>query len=147
MPEERTRPPIRSYKDLEVYQRAREMRSTMHRIALALPDFEKFDLSDQIRRASKSVPTNIAERFAHRDTPAKLKQFLRIAMGSANELETHLEAALDLGYIQESDHKSWVAEYQIIGKQLNRLITTWQRFERPASSFQPPASAPSKKAP
>lgn len=141
MGDEGKRQPIRSYRDLEVHQRAREIRKRIHKIVLSFPDYEKFDLVDQMRRASKSVPTNIGEGFAYRDTPAKLKQFLRYAMGSANEMETHLETASDLGYISERDYAEALAECQVIGGQLNRLITTWQHYQRPASSVHPPASA------
>jgi four helix bundle protein len=57
------RPQIRDFKDLDVWQVAREFRAEMVKVAGALPDFEKFALATQIRRAASSVTANIAEGF------------------------------------------------------------------------------------
>ncbi len=142
---DRKRAPIKSYHDLEVYQRARAMRRDVHRVVTTFPDHEKYDLVDQMRRASKSVAANITEGFGYRDRPAELKRYLRIAMASANEMEGHLEAALDLGYLTDVDYRRLTSEYSVIGRQLNRLIATWQRFPpSPASSIQRPASRSSR---
>ncbi len=62
------------------------------------PSYERFDLCDQIRRASKSVVANIVEGYSHKNTPGKAKQFWRYSMESANEMIEHLEAAVDLEY-------------------------------------------------
>ncbi len=71
----------------------------MHKLADSLPAHERFDLADQIRRASKSVVANIVEGYSYKDTPGKAKQFWRISMGSANEMVEHLETAVTLSYI------------------------------------------------
>jgi four helix bundle protein len=78
--------PIRSYRDIEAYQRAKALVVPMHELAASFPSREQFDLCDQIRRASKSVTANIVEGYSHKDTPAKAKQFWCVAMGSANEM-------------------------------------------------------------
>ena len=54
---------IRDFKDLKVWQAARELRKEIHRLARALPEFEKFGLAGQLRRASTSVTANLAEGF------------------------------------------------------------------------------------
>jgi len=56
---------IKSYRDLEVYQRAKALVVPIHELANSLPPHERFDLADQIRRASKSVVANIVEGYSH----------------------------------------------------------------------------------
>ena len=93
------------------------------------PEFEKFDLADQMRRASKSIPANITEGFALRESAKEFKRYLRIAMASANEMEVHIEVAKDLGYASAAECAVLIAEYRVIGKQLHRLIENWRSFE------------------
>ncbi len=135
------RPPIRSFRDLEVYQRARAALNLTHALVLKFPAFEKHDLAAQMRSCSKSVKNNIAEGHAKRSSAAEFKRFLRIALGSTGEMESHIETAEDLGYISHEDASALLEQYQIIGRQLTRLIANWRIVETPASSLQPPASA------
>ena len=120
--------PIRSYRDIEAYQRAKALVVPMHELAAGFPSREQFDLCDQIRRASKSVTAIIVEGYSHKDTPAKAKQFWRIAMGSANEMVEHLETAVALQYTSQDGCRPYIEEYTIIAKQLNKLIQNWQKF-------------------
>lgn len=124
----------RGYEGLDVYQRARSLLKPMHDLVLTFPDYEKFDLASQIRRASKSI-ANIAEGYAKRRSGKEFAFFLNDAMGSANEMEVHLQIAHELGYIAAVEHGRYVQEYAVIGKQLNRLIAYWRR--------QPSTGAPS----
>jgi len=62
---------VKSYRDLEVYQRARKLILPVYQLAEQLPKDEKFDLRDQIRRACKSAVDNIVEGYSHKDTPTK----------------------------------------------------------------------------
>lgn len=127
---------IRNYEDLDVYQRAMEVMPVVHRLALTFPDFERYDLPNQIRRASKSVPANIAEGYAKKRSPKEFRAFLTNAMGSAAEMEVHLKIALKLGYVAEEECNRILAEYEIIGKQLYRLIEHWRSLDSPS----PPTS-------
>ncbi len=120
--------PIRSYRDIEAYQRAKALVVPMHELAAGFPSREQFDLCDQIRRASKSVTANIVEGYSHKDTPAKAKQFWRIAMGSANEMVEHLETAVALKYVSQDTCQPYIEEYTVVAKQLNKLIQNWQKF-------------------
>jgi len=88
------RKPIRSYEDIEAYQRAMKLVVGIHRVANVLPAHERYDLVAQMRRASKSVPANIAEGYARRWSVKEFKNYLRIAMASANEMEVHLKDCL-----------------------------------------------------
>ncbi len=120
--------PIKSYRDLDVYKRAKGLIVPMHRLASALPAREQSDLSDQIRRASKSVVANIVEGYSHIETPAKAKQHWRVAMGSADEMVEHLDTAVVLQYVPEATCKPYMEQYTVVAKQLYRLIHNWQKF-------------------
>ena len=91
-----TASPIRDFKDLQVWQVARELRTELYRLAKLLPDFEKFGLASQIRRAASSVTANIAEgfgRFGYQENA----QMCRQARGSLYELRDHLTTCIDRG--------------------------------------------------
>ncbi|MEX2226641.1 MAG: four helix bundle protein [Dehalococcoidia bacterium] len=116
----------KGYEGLGVYQRTRSLLKPMHELALRFPDYEKFDLASQIRRANKSIPANIAEGYAKRRSGKEFAFYLTNAMGSANEMEVHLQIAHELGYISPEEQARSGQEYAIIGKQLNRLIAYWR---------------------
>ena len=118
--------PIRSYRDLEAYKRSRSLIVPIHELIVTLPDTEKYGLCDQMRRASKSVVDNIVEGYSHKDTPAKMKSFRRISMGSANEMVEHLEQAVMLHHAQSETVQPLIDEYTIVAKQLNKLIQNWR---------------------
>lgn len=81
---------IRSFKDLEIYKEAYELAIIVNKNVNKLPLFEKNDLGSQLRRASKSVPSNIAEGYAKRQFEKQFKLHLSSAIGSCNEMEVHL---------------------------------------------------------
>ncbi|MGD0639520.1 MAG: four helix bundle protein [Roseiarcus sp.] len=80
---------VRSYRDLKVWQDAMTLVEGCYRFSKELPKEETYGLSSQIRRASVSVPANIAEGYG-RDSSGSYVSFLKIAQGSLKELETHL---------------------------------------------------------
>ncbi len=116
---------IKSYKDLDVYKRARKLILPVYKVADGLPSDEKYDLRDQMRRACKSVVNNIVEGYSHKDTEGKAKSFWRISMGSANEMIEHLEQVVMLEYAAANDIQPFIDEYTVIAKQLNKLIRNW----------------------
>jgi four helix bundle protein len=99
----------KGYEDLEVYRRGFALLKPVHALVLTFPDYEKFDLANQMRRAAKSIPTNIAEGYARRRTPKEFCSYLAIAVGSANEMEVHLAIARELEYVTEEDARSYSA--------------------------------------
>jgi four helix bundle protein len=94
-----TRPPARSFRDLQVWQKAHELVLAVYRFTESFPEREKFGLSHQMRRAAVSVPANIAEGFGKRSKAEKAR-FLNIAEGSLEECRYYLILAQDLGYGQ-----------------------------------------------
>jgi four helix bundle protein len=89
---------IRDFKDLEVWKVARELRQEIYKLAKSLPEFERFGLANQLRRAAISVTANVAEgfgRFGYQENA----QFCRQARGSLYELGDHLTTCVDAGYV------------------------------------------------
>src|SRR4051794_40878139 len=89
---------IRTFRDLIVWQKAMDLARTVYLATKAMPAAEQFGLTNQMRRASYSIPSNIAEGYARQSRPDYLK-FLRIARGSLAELSTQVELAVTLKMI------------------------------------------------
>ena len=94
-----------NYKELIVWQKAMTLTEEIYRIVKFLPKEELFGLSDQMRRAAVSIPSNIAEGHG-RNTNGDFHRFLLIARGSLMELETQLEICKRLHYIPEKELKA-----------------------------------------
>ncbi len=117
---------MKTFEDLDVYRRSLDALVEVHKIIRLFPDYEKYDLSSQLRRASYSVPCNIAEGYGRKRFPNDLKRFLSIAEGSANEVVVQLEIALRLGYADREILFAIQEEYRIVGRQLNVMIAKWK---------------------
>jgi len=91
---------IKSYTELEVWKEARALSKEVYLVSANFPSEEKFGLTSQIRRATVSIPSNIAEGCG-RNHPKESIQFFFIARGSIYELETQLYLAFDLDFINE----------------------------------------------
>lgn len=97
---------IERFEDIKAWQKARELVKTVYGLSSPATKLGKdFGLRDQIRRASVSVMSNIAEGFARRGDK-EFRRFLSIALGSTAEVQSQLYAALDLGYITKKDFQS-----------------------------------------
>jgi four helix bundle protein len=88
---------VQGYKDLVVWQKAMDLVTTVYRLTRAFPKEELYGLTSQIRRAAVSIPSNIAEGHALKQTQAYVRH-LAIASGSLAELETQVEIADRLNY-------------------------------------------------
>ena len=118
---------IKSFEDLEVFQRAYKVSLEIHKISMDFPQREQYVLADQIRRASKSVCANIAEGFAkQRYSSTEFKRYIMIATGSSDEMRVWLRYCLDLEYIDETTWKQWRGEYKEISKMLQGLYRSWK---------------------
>jgi four helix bundle protein len=122
---------ITTYRDLEVYQRSMKVLVAVHKLVFTFPDYERFGLADQMRRASKSIPANIAEGYGRRKSAKEFKHYLAMALGSANEMIVHLEITQELGYAQATLCHTLTDEYTIICKMLYRLSENWHTYSPP----------------
>ena len=117
---------IQSYKDLDVYRRSYRASIAMYKVVKTFPSEELFGFTSQIKRAATSIPLNIAEGFGKHDTDSEFKRFLKMALGSANEMKVLLDMSRDLGFIEANIHDRLYGEYEQIAKMLSKMITTWQ---------------------
>ncbi|GAG55719.1 unnamed protein product [marine sediment metagenome] len=95
---------IKRFKDLRIWQKGIEVVTDIYTLTKKFPKEELYGLTSQIRRSAISIPTNIAEGF-NRFHNKEYKQFLYIALGSCAELETQIEIATGLKYINEDNKK------------------------------------------
>lgn len=105
---------------LDVWKLSRRVAGSVYRATQALPKDEAYGLKSQMRRASVSVASNIAER-ASRASPKEFRRFLQIAAGSANELETQLFIAADAGLIPKQQTTDLAEQIARIRKMLYSL--------------------------
>ena len=117
---------IQHYKDLAVYQKAYQAALDVYRIAKQFPREEIYGLMSQIKRASTSIPLNIAEGYGKRQSASEFKRFLMMAIGSSDEVRVLLDFSKDLGYVTPEAHGILYAVYEEIGKMLNGLHGNWR---------------------
>ena len=116
---------VRSFEDLDVFQRAYRLSLVVHRASLGFPGIEQRALGDPMRRASKSIPVNIAEGFGkQRLSKAEYRRYLMMSIGSADEMQVWVRYCFDLGYIDERTWEHWRDEYRSIAKMLQGLHTS-----------------------
>lgn len=113
---------IRSFKDLIVWQRSMDLAVRIYRITQKLPASEQFGLTSQLRRASVSIPSNIAEGYGRQST-GNYRQFLSISRGSLMEMETQINICERLKYLAQSDTGDIFKEIIEISKMLTSLIS------------------------
>lgn len=111
---------MHNFKELKVWQKARVMVKDVYQAISLFPEDEKYGLISQIKRASVSVPANIAEG-AGRNTDADFGRFLDIAKGSCFELETLLILAVDLDYLSKSKFDILLNDIEEIQKMIYSL--------------------------
>lgn len=118
---------IESYRDLEVWKQARELVRDTYQLTKLFPKEEQFGLTNQLKRAAISVPSNLAEGCGRNYSKDSL-QFFFIARGSLYEMETQIILSLDLGYISESDHENIFKKIQSCKRLLNGFINYYQNL-------------------
>ncbi len=119
---------IVSFKDLRVYQESYALALIINKAILRLPNSERYDLVDQIRRASKSIPANIAEGYAKRLSEKEFRKYLLGSIGSCNEMVVHISFAKDLGFWKSEFCDDLLKKYDIVGKQLTKLLQNWRSY-------------------
>ena len=116
-----------SYRDLEVYQEAYRLALEVHRLTLGFPELERYVLAEQMRRASKSIPANIAEGYGLH-SQRNFVRYLGQALGSCDEMQVHLDFARDLAYLSPERHAELWGRYDVLGKRTYALMRRWQQL-------------------
>jgi four helix bundle protein len=112
-----------SFKDLRVWQESMKLAIDVYRVTAEFPRHELYGLSQQLRRAAVSIPSNIAEGKGHR-SDREFVHFLLHARGSLLEVQTQVMIAQELQYLQSQDAKRLSASADAIGRSLNSLINS-----------------------
>jgi four helix bundle protein len=115
--------PSRNYRDLLAWQKAMALVKSVYEVTREFPRTERFTLTDQVRRAAISVPSNVAEGQARR-SPREFAHYVRLALGSLAELDTQLVIARELGYVNGSASEAVEAQVVEVRKMLNGLLSS-----------------------
>ncbi len=121
---------ITSFLDLEVYKEAFQLSLEIEELLKSYPSSEKFLLADQMRRAARSIPAQIAEGYARRESLRDFQRYLRDSVGEANEMINHIMLSKHKGYIKKMGYAEKLIErYVVLGKKLTNLKNNWQNFK------------------
>ncbi len=126
---------FRSYRDLEVWQKAMTVAKEVYAATAGFPDHERFALVIQMRRAAVSIASNIAEGHA-RGATGEFQRFILIAMGSVAELETQLLLSTSLGFLLQASADAVLRELDSVGKMLRALHRSLRRQKSIAEGGQ-----------
>jgi four helix bundle protein len=117
---------ILSYRDLEVWKNGVKLAKDIYRLTETFPNHELYALTSQLRRASVSVSSNIAEGFV-RNSTKDFVRFLYISLGSLAEIETQIEIAKELNYTENNKTEALENFIEIQTKQLRSFINALKR--------------------
>lgn len=113
---------MRNFRKYQVWELGHQITLDVYNLTNSFPNNEKYGLISQMRRASSSVPANIAEGCG-RESEVEFRRFLNIANGSATELEYFLILVKDLNFVSELNIKDLVGKVDQLKRSLNKLIS------------------------
>jgi four helix bundle protein len=119
---------LRGHKDLKVYQLAYQLAMEVFHVSKGFPSEERFSLTDQLRRCSRSVAANIAEGFRKRQYRKMFLSKVADADGEASETLVWLDLALDCGYLPPQCHQELTAKYLEVGRMLGGMLAHPEKF-------------------
>ncbi len=112
----------KSFRDLVVYQKSRQLQQEILALTASFPKEEKFSLTDQIRRSSRSIGANLAEAWAKRRYEKHFISKLTDADGEQMETQHWLQTTLDCGYLDRQKHNDLAMNCMEIGRMLGGMI-------------------------
>ena len=115
------------YHKLDVFKKSYVLALELHRLSLNFPKLEQYELAQQLRKSSKSIPANIAEGMGKQESHADVRRFTRIAIGSCDESRVWIEFAADLGYIPKPQQREFDERYKEIGRMLQGIIKRYSK--------------------
>ena len=113
---------MQNYKDLLVWKKAHDLVLFAYKLTVAYPKIEQFSLTNQLKRAAVSIPTNIAEGCG-KYSQADLANFLQTALGSSNEVDYLLFVSRELGYLADETFKESESQVNEVKAMLFSLIS------------------------
>ena len=116
---------IRDVTDLEVYTESLKLLKSLYNFLIRIPKSE-YDSVIQCKKCGKSIAANIAEGFAKRSSELEFKRFLKIALGSSDELITHLRTISIALPNLKNESAELEKEYKILSKRINKLHSIWR---------------------
>ena len=119
---------LRGHRDLKVYQLAYTLAMDVFTHSKTFPQDERYSLTSQIRRSSRSVAANIAEGFRKRQYPNMLVSKLADSDAEATETQVWLDFSKDCGYLSHDNHKRLPSGYDEVGRMLNGMISAPEKF-------------------
>ena len=120
----------KTHKDLDVWKKSVDLVTDIYKVTKCFPKEEIYGITNQMRRAAVSIPSNIAEG-AGRQTDKEFVQFLHIAMGSSSELETQIIICKNLEYIGVEEMNTVLEKVYDIRKMLTGLLRAVKSREEP----------------
>ena len=117
---------IKSFSDLEVYQLSYQLSMNVFILTKDFPSSEKYSLTSQIIRSTRSISANIAEGFGRRTYQAEFKKYLIYSAGSLEESKVWLNFAKDCNYITLEQFNIYNAKADEIGAKLHKLYINWK---------------------
>ena len=118
--------PIRSFRDLEVYQEALTLVADVYALSKQLPRAEQQSLADQMRRASVSVVANIAEGYSKKRSLRAFQAHLDIALGSCNEVAALLDVCRKVGCLEQEQWGQLTEACTCLARRISALCKRWQ---------------------
>jgi four helix bundle protein len=119
---------ISSAKELKVYKTAYALAMEIFEISKSWPPEERYSLTDQVRRSSRSVCSNLREAWAKRRYEAHFVSKLTDSDGENSETDTWLDFAKDCGYLSEEDHYRLAGECRNVGEMLGNMLKNPEKF-------------------
>jgi len=122
------------HRDLKVFQLAYDLAMQIFRESKSFPQEERYSLTSQIRRSSRSVAANIAEGFRKRQYPNMFVSKLADSDAEATETQVWLDFACDCRYLSPERHRQLIARYEEVGRMIHSMVEHAERFVPSAES-------------
>lgn len=119
---------IKTCEDLKVYQLSFELAMQVFEVSKKIPREERYSLTDQIRRSSRSITINIREGYAKRKYENVFVRHLNDAYGSCEETKGWLEFSVKCGYLPKVDFDDFLESYDQLGAMIYTLMRNWKGF-------------------
>ncbi len=116
------------FKDLIVFKTSYFLAKKIFELSKSFPKEEKYSLTDQIRRSSRSISVNISEAWSFKAYSKSFINKLTVSYGEMSKTKVWLDFARDHDYISNEDHKKLYDKYDEIGKMLNSMINHPEKF-------------------